>query len=86
MSGDLINLVSGDLISRLRDLAKAKHSDLSVADEAADEIESLIVALTAVVADVMDYERVNNLAPNPGQKQCWQSVTNAKAAIESAKD
>ena len=30
-----------DLITRLRDLAAAKHDDLSVADEAADAIELL---------------------------------------------
>ena len=30
-----------DLITRLRQLARAEHDDLSVADDAADEIESL---------------------------------------------
>jgi hypothetical protein len=37
--------------------------------------------LAALVADVEDYERVNNLAPNPGKRDCWQSVTQAKAVL-----
>jgi len=33
-----------DLIARLRALARAEHNDLSVADEAADEIERILIA------------------------------------------
>lgn len=44
----------------------------------------LFEALSAVVADILDYERVNNLAPNPGKQDCWQSVTCAKAALSKA--
>jgi hypothetical protein len=41
----------------------------------------VLEALRAVVNDVLDYERVNNLAPNPGRKYCWDSVARAAAAI-----
>lgn len=34
-----------DLVKRLRDLAQAKHDDLSVGDEAADRIAELEAAL-----------------------------------------
>lgn len=42
---------------------------------------SIKEALERLIADIEDYERVNNLAPSPGKKDCWQSVTNAKAAL-----
>jgi hypothetical protein len=41
----------------------------------------LLEALQGVVADVIEYERVNNLLPSPGKQDCWQSVTRARAAI-----
>lgn len=41
-------------------------------------------ALTDLVADVRDYERVNNLSPAPGRKDCWQSVTRADTALASS--
>jgi hypothetical protein len=44
----------------------------------------LLAALRAVLADIRDYERANNLAPNPGKQDCWQSVTNARAVIAKA--
>jgi hypothetical protein len=44
----------------------------------------MLEALKAVVADILDYERLNNLAPSPGKQDCWQSVTRAKAAISKA--
>lgn len=44
----------------------------------------LLAALKALVADVTEYERINNLAPSPGKDACWQSVTNARAAILEA--
>lgn len=40
-------------------------------------IAELRRALRAVVADIHEYERVNNLAPNPGRKECWDSVARA---------
>ena len=40
-------------------------------------------ALEALIADIEDYERVNNLAPSPGKKDCWQSVMRAKQALSS---
>ena len=44
----------------------------------------LVEALRAVVADIEDYERVNNLAPNPGKRDCWQSVTRARLVLAKA--
>lgn len=37
--------MSDDLVKRLRDLAQAKHDDLSIGDEAADRIAELEAAL-----------------------------------------
>ena len=44
----------------------------------------LVAALEALVADVLEYERINNLAPNPGRRDCWDSVTAARAALAKA--
>lgn len=44
----------------------------------------MLAALQNLVADILDYERVNNLAPSPGKQDCWQSVTAARAAIAKA--
>lgn len=44
----------------------------------------LLDALQNLVADILDYERINNLAPSPGKDDCWQSVTRARAAIAKA--
>lgn len=38
-------------------------------------------ALKDVVADVLDYERVNSLAPNPGRKYCWDSIGRAQTVL-----
>ena len=45
------------------------------------ENERLRTALQALVADIEEYESINNLAPNPGKQDCWQSVTRAKAIL-----
>jgi len=50
-------------------------------DIAQDEIERLRAALKGVVSDVLEYERINNLAPNPGRKFCWDSVAHAHEII-----
>lgn len=41
----------------------------------------LIRALRYVIKDIEDYQRTNNLYPDPGKKDCWQSVTHAKEVI-----
>jgi len=46
------------------------------------EIERLRAALKNLMNDVLEYERVNNLSPNPGKQDCWQSVTEARRALE----
>lgn len=47
-----------------------------------DEIENLREALRAVVSDILEYEHLNNLAPNPGRKYCWDSVARAQEILE----
>lgn len=44
----------------------------------------LYEALENVLSDIVDYERANNLSPAPGREDCWQSVTNARAALAKA--
>ena len=41
----------------------------------------LEAALRNLVADVDDYERVNNLSPSPGRLHSWQSMRIAKEVI-----
>jgi hypothetical protein len=48
----------------------------------ARRIAELEAALRNVVRDVNEYERVNNLAPNPGRSECWDSVAAAKAVLQ----
>ena len=44
----------------------------------------LVAALKAVLSDIAAYERINNLAPNPGRQDCWDSVIAARAALAKA--
>ena len=46
--------------------------------------DDLLAALKAVLSDIAAYERINNLAPNPGRQDCWDSVTAARAALAKA--
>lgn len=41
-------------------------------------------ALKTLVAQILDYERANNLSPSPGRKYCWDSTERAVAAIAKA--
>lgn len=50
--------------------------------EARERIAELEAALRSLVADVDDYERVNNLAPSPGRLHSWQSMRNAKELLK----
>jgi hypothetical protein len=47
----------------------------------AAKIDALVKALERVIRDINEYERVNNLAPNPGRTECWDSVAEAKALL-----
>jgi uncharacterized coiled-coil DUF342 family protein len=51
-----------------------------------DDFHNKTVKLREALADVLDdiaeYERVNNLAVNPGRSACWQSVERARAVLE----
>ena len=50
-------------------------------DQVVKRIAALEDALAAVVRDVNDYEAANNLYPNPGRTECWDSVERAKALL-----
>lgn len=56
-----------DLFSRLAD--------------AQTQLERTREVLAAIVEQVNDYERVNNLAPKPGRTECWDSVARAKLIL-----
>jgi hypothetical protein len=77
----------GDIRAALReDYCKTggchpSHCVCGLAEDAADQIDALVKALEAVVRDVNDYERVNNLAPTPGHIECWDSVARAKQVL-----
>jgi hypothetical protein len=51
---------------------------VEVGKAAETRIAELETALRNLVADVDDYERVNNLAPSPGRLHAWQSMRVAK--------
>jgi len=44
----------------------------------------LLEALNNLIADIDDYENVNNLSPNPGHQECWQSVEKARLVADQA--
>jgi|HubBroStandDraft_3_1064219.scaffolds.fasta_scaffold82841_2 hypothetical protein len=45
----------------------------------------LVVALEGILHDIAEYERINNLAPNPGRTECWDSVAYAKTILAQVK-
>ena len=55
------------------------HSD----DDERCPLCRVIAALECVIFDVHEYERVNNLAPNPGRTECWDSVAHATDVLRS---
>lgn len=59
--------------------------DKHVIADAQYEIERLRVALKNVVEDMLAYEHINNLAPNPGRKFCLDSVARAHDILNSTK-
>ncbi len=46
-----------------------------------EENGKLRSVLADIVASIEDYERVNNLAPNPPRMSCWDCVATAKALL-----
>jgi hypothetical protein len=72
-----------ELNAEIERLQKAKRAALAIADERSKENVDLRAALQALVDQINDYERVNNLAPNPGRTECWDSVARAKALLIS---
>lgn len=75
---------AGDPIALMN--SKRADKELIAIDivKAVNSYDDLLEVLKALVSDVREYERINNLAPSPGKKDCWQSVTGAEAAIAKA--
>jgi hypothetical protein len=73
-----------DIIERLREDARGGMAYHELSDEAADEIERLRAALQRLVDNILDYERVNQLAPNPPRMYCWDAVADAVAILPPA--
>jgi|GEM_PF-4785454 len=62
--------MSDDLVKRLRDLAQAKHDDLSIGDEAADRIAELEKALRPLsemflYPDDLGFETAEDIKSDP---------------------
>lgn len=76
----MINGVRGFVCTMDQPTGPEQQANASLIAAAPD----LLAALKNVVADILDYERINNLAPSPGKKYCWQSVAQADAAIAKA--
>ena len=74
-------------IERLR--SEIRQGDVEIehrADQystALHENERLRSALRNVLDDIRDYERTNNLAPNPPRLHCWDSVARAYTVLGS---
>ena len=49
--------------------------------KAVNNHDALVQALQALVDNVNDYERVNNLSPNPPRTECWDTVAHAKRVL-----
>jgi hypothetical protein len=45
--------------------------------------DALVEALQALVDNINDYERVNNLAPTPPRTECWDTVAHAKRVLDA---
>ena len=76
-----------DAVARVPVPANARLTTLNAGNAARaqsyfESIERLTKALKNLMNDVLEYERVNNLSPNPGKQDCWQSVTEARRALE----
>lgn len=56
----------------------------SVIDNMRAKNERLRAVLKRVLSDIEEYERVNNLAPNPNRKHCWDSVADAHAVLSTS--
>lgn len=80
--------------SEMKDNAETRRNDLGAVPASCDlscsksstpllHSDEMREALKAVLADIADYERVNNLAPNAGRKYCWDSVARAHEALAS---
>ena len=73
----------GKRIVIAQDAARKFAAELAELESERDEAAGL---LERVVADIEDYERVNNLAPNPGRSTCWDSIAQARAVLAKIKE
>lgn len=84
---DLPVILAGPCIAALTKWSGIGESNLGVIKANANLIAAapeMLAALESLVAQILDYERVNNLAPNPGRKYCWDATERAVAAITKA--
>jgi hypothetical protein len=69
------------LCARARDHANVNHEKNVRIDSIRAKLDRATGALADLVADIRDYERVNNLSPAPGKNDCWNSVTRAESVL-----
>lgn len=77
------------LVARSADVAELREQADRAVIQAARAIaqrDAAIEALRGLVEQVQDYERVNNLAPNPGRTHSWDATERAVAALASLTD
>ena len=65
--------MSDDILKRLRELAQAKHDDLSIGDEAAAEITRLRAALATAQVDA--FQKAAEIARQFAQSEGWSGTS-----------
>jgi hypothetical protein len=74
-----------DAKAEIEQLTEANRRMAKGCEKMGDEIGRLKAVLKDVIDDIHEYERVNNLAPNPPRIECWDSVARARRALEEGK-
>jgi hypothetical protein len=80
--GHFINDLNNHAVAEMCDSA-SKQDDAQFIAQAVNSHAALVQALQTLIEQINDYERVNNLAPNPGRTECWDTVARAKALLAS---
>ena len=76
-----------DIVKRLRELALCRHSDISIGDEAADEIERLRAALRKTYTILLHASLYRGYEGGPlDEPSTAHAVREAKLALEDKKD
>lgn len=64
-----------DLITRLRALSRAQHSDLSIGEEAADELEALLTKLARIEAAITTVREEMHKFRHNTERSDWVRVS-----------